>query len=250
MPDEIVTQAESIYRAAVAIVAEEIQRELVDWIVASGARTDALFDFPGNFARLLARIRERFSDSAIFRALDAISNAVDRASVNLLSRVPGININRILPGGRAALERFRDRNVALIESLPAQMASDVGTTLRETGVRDLHVRDVGKILESRFAVSRSKALFIARDQTLKLYGQVNEERHKAAGISRYRWISSDDERVRGNPTGLWPKGGDHWSLHNGIFSYDQPPIVDPRDGRRANPGQDYQCRCTAYPVFD
>lgn len=251
LPEAILVQAERVHRAAVDVAAEEIRRELEHWTIsATGGRTDALSDFPGNLARLLERVRQRFSEGAIFRALNAVSLAVDAASVHRLAKVPGIDIRRILPGGRAALERFRDANARLIESVPVKMAADIGATLRETDVSSLHVKDVGKILESRFGVARSQGEFWARDQTLKLYGQVNQERMQAAGVGRYRWICSDDERVRGRPGGLWPHGGDHWSLNNGIFTFDQPPIVDPRTGRRANPGGDYQCRCTAYPVFD
>lgn len=219
-------------------------------MAATGGRTDALSDFPGNLQRLLERVRQRFSEGAIFRALNSVARAVDETSLERLARVPGIDIRRILPGGRQALERFRTANARLIESVPAKMAADVGATLRQTDVATLHVKDVGKVLEQRFGVARSQGEFWARDQTLKLYGQVNEERMRGAGIGRYRWIGSEDERQRGNPSGLWPKGGDHWSLNNGIFSWDQPPIVDPRTGRRAHPGGDYQCRCTAMPHFD
>jgi uncharacterized protein with gpF-like domain len=34
-----------------------------------------------------------------------------------------------------------------------------------------------------------------------------------------------------------------------VFKYSEPPIVDVRTGRRANPGEDFQCRCTANPII-
>lgn len=43
---------------------------------------------------------------------------------------------------------------------------------------------------------------------------------------------------------------DHRRLNGKIFSWNAPPIVDMRTGRRGHPGDDYQCRCVAIPVFE
>ena len=42
----------------------------------------------------------------------------------------------------------------------------------------------------------------------------------------------------------------HRHLNGKRFSWNDPPVVDARTGRRCHPGQDYQCRCVALPVFD
>ncbi|MDR1706162.1 MAG: hypothetical protein LBS19_15970 [Clostridiales bacterium] len=39
-------------------------------------------------------------------------------------------------------------------------------------------------------------------------------------------------------------------LNGKKFSWSDPPVVDGRSGRRCHPGQDYQCRCAALPVFN
>ena len=43
---------------------------------------------------------------------------------------------------------------------------------------------------------------------------------------------------------------DHKRLNGKIFSWNDPPVIDTRTGRRGHPGDDYQCRCVAIPVFD
>lgn len=179
-----------------------------------------------------------------------MARAVDDLSVAKLSKVPGVDPSRLVQGGAMAIQRFREVNAGLIESVPRDMASDIGRTLAGADVRSLHVKDVGKILEERFGVAESKGEFWARDQTLKLYANVQETRQKAAGAKSYQWEHSDDERVRGRPGGRWPDGGDHWVLGNTIQLWSTPPIVDPRTGKRAHPGGDFQCRCSAYPIFD
>jgi SPP1 gp7 family putative phage head morphogenesis protein len=102
------------------------------------------------------------------------------------------------------------------------------------------VRDISKLLQEQAGYSKSRAELTARDQTLKLYGQIQEERQQKAGITKYVWTTSQDERVR----------PDHADLDGTVQAWDDPPVVDKRTGRRGHPGFDYQCRCTAVPVLD
>jgi SPP1 gp7 family putative phage head morphogenesis protein len=59
------------------------------------------------------------------------------------------------------------------------------------------------------------------------------------GVKKYIWSTANDIRVRDR----------HRSLNNKVFSYDDPPVVDKKSGRRANPGEDYNCRCVAIPYL-
>lgn len=77
-----------------------------------------------------------------------------------------------------------------------------------------------------------RAALIARDQTLKLYGNLARIRQTSVGISSYTWRTARDERVR--PV--------HADREGEIFSWDDPP-----EGGAV--GQDYNCRCVAEPVF-
>lgn len=102
------------------------------------------------------------------------------------------------------------------------------------------VKDIAKLLQEQLGYSKSRAELTARDQTLKLYGQIQQERQEKAGITRYVWTTSQDERVR----------PDHADLDGTVQAWDDPPIVDQRTGRKAHPGGDYSCRCTAVPLLD
>jgi SPP1 gp7 family putative phage head morphogenesis protein len=88
---------------------------------------------------------------------------------------------------------------------------------------------------------------IARDQTAKLNGRITQKQHRDAGVTRYKWSTSGDERVREC----------HGSFDGKIYSYDSPPEIwystkkgIVYTGRHCNPMEDYQCRCCAIPVFD
>lgn len=101
------------------------------------------------------------------------------------------------------------------------------------------VAQLAALIEERAEVSRSHARLLAVDQTLKLHSGVTRLRHEAAGISRYRWSTSLDERVR-------PM---HADLEGQEFSYDDPPETN-ADGDTNNPGEDYRCRCVAIPILE
>ena len=96
-------------------------------------------------------------------------------------------------------------------------------------------------------LSQREAQRIARDQTSKLCTSLNAIRQQDAGINRYTWRNSQDQRVVGNPAGLYPQGNavhsDHWQREGQAFRWDQPPD----DG---HPGQPIHCRCTAEPIID
>jgi len=88
-----------------------------------------------------------------------------------------------------------------------------------------------------FDLPRARAELIARDQTLKLNGQIRQYQQRAAGVTQYRWVAMLDERTRDQ----------HRELDNSIHSWDAPPEVAP--GRYEHPGGDYQCRCQAEPIL-
>lgn len=74
--------------------------------------------------------------------------------------------------------------------------------------------------------------------TEKLNADITESQQRDAGVSKYEWSGVMDRRERKS----------HRELEGKIISWDNPPDVG--NGRKCHPGQDYQCRCCAIPVFD
>lgn len=124
-------------------------------------------------------------------------------------------------------------NIELIESIPEELLADVEDVVVPRVTAGVRVEEIMQQVQERFGVSDSRAQLIARDQVGKFNGQLARERQEDLGVKTYVWSTSKDSRVR----------ADHAELEGQTFSYDDPPIVDIRTGRRANPGEDYQCRC-------
>lgn len=99
---------------------------------------------------------------------------------------------------------------------------------------------VAKEIQQRYDLAPKKAKFIARQETQLLATEMKEQKARKAGFNSYVWRTREDSRVRES----------HAHLDGEILTWDNPPVVDPKTGRRAHPGQDFNCRCTALILID
>lgn len=97
-----------------------------------------------------------------------------------------------------------------------------------------------KTIQESYGVSANKAKFLARQETSLLMTKFKQTRYQAAGVEWYQWLC-----VSG--TSKHPVRPMHLKNKDKFFRWDAPPVVD-EQGNRKNPGQDYNCRCTARPV--
>lgn len=139
----------------------------------------------------------------------------------------------------SALAAWRAENISLITSIAERLHDDVREVVAEAVLRGVRSETLARRLEERYSVSASRARLIARDQTAKGNADLQRVRAREAGVTRYVWSTSRDERVR-------PM---HAALDGRVFSYGSPPITNDK-GTRNEPGHDFQCRCVAVPVLD
>jgi SPP1 gp7 family putative phage head morphogenesis protein len=165
-----------------------------------------------------------------------VGPAFDRMIASVLKtnaaamRKMGISTNELRLG--AALDHARDENIRLVENAGRVYAKQVREVFSDPEVGALRVEELKARLLERADVSTSRAELIARDQVLKVNGQITQIRQENAGITEYVWSTSRDERVRES----------HAALEGETFSWSSPP-------EPGHPGQDYQCRCVALPVI-
>ena len=201
-----------------------------------------------SFGWVEVQLGRRLRDKATGALLMRLARGVDSHVSDELGTILRIDLRRDVPGLRDAIDEWRRANIDLIESgIRAESASprlrgvlqQVGETVESAHARGARVEVLAAELRERFEVSQSRAELIARDQVLKLNGQINQTRQRAVGIVEYEWGTSRDGKVREA----------HRDLDRTIQRWDSPPVVDPRTGRRGHPGEDFQCRCTAKPVM-
>ena len=95
-----------------------------------------------------------------------------------------------------------------------------------------------KTLQLRYGSSKSKAEFLAQQETSLFMAKFRQQRFLDAGVNFYTWQTVGDNKVR----------SDHRALDNRIFQFGNPPVVDVATGRKGEPGEDFRCRCIARPL--
>lgn len=144
----------------------------------------------------------------------------------------------------ATMKHFVTQNVNLIKTIPSDHFSKIENIVHRGVTQGRLTRDIAKDIQSVSGVTSRRAKFIARDQVGSFNGELTKNRQTGLGIKKYKWSTSLDERVRGNPTGLYPKAKpSHWDREGKVFSWDDPP----EDG---HPGMPFNCRCVPIAVFE
>ena len=150
---------------------------------------------------------------------------------------------------RALVAGFVHENVRLITGITPTLAADVERLLL-AGLTGGQLHEMlAAAIQRRLQVSTNRAELIAVDQIGKINGQVTAARHRALGVTRFKWISVGDERVRGNPTGLYPKAEpSHFARNGKRYAYADPPKG--KNGESELPGVPVRCRCFGTPIMD
>jgi SPP1 gp7 family putative phage head morphogenesis protein len=106
---------------------------------------------------------------------------------------------------------------------------------------------VSKIKKS-YGVSENKAKFLARQESRLAKTKFEEARYGEVGVREYKWHAVNGSSK--HPTRPCHKKLADLSAKGKTFRWDQPPnTAEPGEAPRYNnPGQDFNCRCTARPV--
>ena len=225
-------------------VAARVQREigpLLELSLPNDVRQDATEDDVRNTIRArLANIKRSLARAGELQAktIDTVAARTLEANGREFERVIRINPRQVQANLSPLIDRFRKENVDLIQSIPDTLLDNVSKIVDEVWSNGERVETLRAKIQDRFNVSKSKADLIARDQVLKLNGQITRERQKASGITEYIWTTARDERVRDM----------HAELDGTRQRWDADPVTN-EQGDTNPPGGDYQCRCVAAPIL-
>lgn len=169
----------------------------------------------------------------------------------VLARALGVDTAYIMDDATVGkvIPSFADVAVALIKGDLDDFKSDIKNAVLKNiqGIPFEDGRSLTQEIKHLAGVTMERARLIARDQTHKINTGITQQRQQALGIEEYIWRTSQDQRVVGNPAGLYPRGnhvhGNHYERDGKKFRWDDPPF----DG---HPGYAINCRCTADPVID
>lgn len=144
----------------------------------------------------------------------------------------GVNPFNSEPWLNKQIEAFTIENVNLIKNIGEQAANQMQALVTTNTIKGTSTKNIAKMIKEQFGYADTRAKLIAVDQTGKFNAALTQIRHEKAGVTKYTWSTSQDQRVRKS----------HQARDGKEFSYDNPPP----DGHAGEP---IRCRCTQQPVF-
>lgn len=208
---------------------------------------------------LVNKLRQLFWDVQTFN---------EKEFVKVINHISGVTPN-IFENFLPAMEkRWINDNVSLIRNISDDYRKKISMVISNGVSNDKNMVGIRKEIESlNTEIQGSRAKLVARDQVGKINGQMQKRKQENIGISWYTWETSIDERVVGNPNGLYPIGnkkhGDHWALEGKICDWADDTIYADtiQDAMKGDwkkrttqmpktiPGVEIQCRCFATPIM-
>jgi SPP1 gp7 family putative phage head morphogenesis protein len=151
-------------------------------------------------------------------------------------------------------------NTKLIGSLTVEQVAKIKKMLRTAVQEGLSVAQMVSRLGELDREEKRRASLIARNEIKNVTTQLTEERYKNLGIDMYEWQTSGDERVRGNPSGLYPKADpSHYDMDGKICRFDDKTVYSDNGGLTwkkrhgkmpfVNAGEAILCRCVPIPYM-
>lgn len=152
-----------------------------------------------------------------------------------------------LYGGNDQLQDYLQaaafQNAQLIKSIPAQYLEQVQNIVVGNMRQGMRPSYIEQALVKQFGITTRRAKLIARDQTSKIQGEMNRIRQVNSGLEYFKWVTSQDERVRHSHVAVAKRDVGYGE---GVFKWSDLPVVD---GVPTFPGQPINCRCVARPVI-
>ena len=224
----------------------------------STIRTDGISDLAEIVRRAFRKVKERFARYVVdfgaeeqYRDAGASTNEWSKRQWrNTIRQTLGVDIRDDYFSGEIydqLVHEWAAENVQKITSISDQALDQMQEVITKDFMQGKAPTSIASDIQGRYSVSRSKATMLARDQVGTLNAEITKTQQTTCGVRKYQWSSSGDERVRAC----------HAELDGRIISWDDPPemwyetksgIV--YTGRHCHPGEDYECRCVALPVFD
>lgn len=221
----------------------EIDREL-SASSSQGARAAKLID------RAAATFADRFRPDALHAVVAKFGQATDKHSRAQLDQqlrsAIGVPFSAIEKPHRERLEGWAAANVDLISTISDRYFDRLRSNVEEAFTSSMHPATFAENLVEDYDISERDAERIARDQTLTLAANLNQDRMESLGVERYYWRSVNDGRVRENHADLARR-----SAAGETFAFDDPPMGGgTSEDEEGNPGDGIICRCFPEPVLD
>jgi uncharacterized protein with gpF-like domain len=195
----------------------------------------------------------------IQRPLSMVESNTTAQFLKNVNKAVGVDVSGMLKreGIEAVMTSALQENVTLVTSLPDEYLKRIESIVYSGMQQGRYPTAIAKDLQEATGVSWRRAKLIARDQVAKINSAVDSERSQNLGIEFYRWSTSNDRRVSGDPSGKYPKAkircyqiakSDN-GLGVGVYTYKHG--ADYAGESNLHPGSAHiGCRCRRIPLIE
>ena len=212
-----------------------------DLKVAISASKDRLEKLHKGLLNELGQIEDEVDDSV--EAFD-LSKGLDSVIAGLqgqaLKAMKAIGVKYTLTDGQKQVikKEYTDNMKLYIKTWSHEHIKNLRAEVEENSMQGYRYNRLKSALQYRYGTTVKKSEFLARQETSLFMAKFRQQRFLDAGVNFYQWDTVGDRKVRKT----------HKELDGKIFQFGDPPIVDVPTGRKAEPGEDYNCRCIARPT--
>lgn len=129
------------------------------------------------------------------------------------------------------LDSFVEEHQKLIKSVQREHLDKISLAIKR-GIREGRLqKDIAKDIRNQTNLSKRRSQLIARNAPLQYSGALTKHHQISSGIKRYRWQTSQDEKVRAS----------HRNRNDDIYSWNSSGPY---------PRSEVNCRCDAVPILD
>lgn len=206
----------------------------------------------GNFAtvflglaNIVARkIKKRFSDARLQKASDKILNSIDKETQENLylqvEREVGIDARELIAteGLKSAINAQKLETQQWLKKIRDETLEEYTNNSLRAMAQGQTIDDVLAQYDDMTEKRKNHAQFTARNQIQNYNSMVQDVRARNLGLTRGRWETALDERVRPSHK---DRQGKEFDLKDGCYSS--------IDGKHLKTGVDYNCRCTTIYII-
>lgn len=220
----------------------QLQRELGKMVREIRATLQNV-DTPAKAKALGRALRQRWSDARIKKIVEKLGKRAEEEASKPWKPLEPITLikdakdaRRPYQAEKLVLNWVKDATkliTSVRDEVAAQLEKDIVEALEKgQSPKDLQRKWIRNGIPLKFGTLQGRVKVIAQHQMSMLHAQVQRERAKAVGVTKFVWRTQEDGRVRSA----------HRALNGKEFSYDKPPA-------EGLPGQPINCRCFAESVI-
>lgn len=231
-------RVEKMYRISVDMLPESVRIYLAEAEINNQLKINQIQEF----LRLVEENMPYIVDSMVFDT--EVKTILDDAGNEVKQNVKKIAViePELSEQQKAEIARTYTENVRgyVIKDFANERIPEMRQKIQELVLQGYRMDKVQALLQKEYGFMAKKAKFLAQNETTIMLSEYKKVTYQKMGFNKFIWKTILDGKER--PL--------HQALHNTVWSYDDPPIIDERTGQKGLPGQAYNCRCEQVPFSD